>query len=223
LILKRKTTQEPLSPQVGSETGSTTSPIITLRENRLPLFSLVLVVVAFCLTAYMAYLNFETSRLAGAQLVRAQQLQVRAQTKFMDQYSEFLFQRMQAQRFEQSFEVRQKYYASFMAALSDAWNGVGRKQKQDLDTALNELAKAYYGLEPFLNEGDRLYVQKRIKIFVNLSRQLMGYERDRGGIVMEDKTTMDRMIGEFQDFLYPLLFEPRKAEGENRESGKAHR
>lgn len=186
----------------------TPSPIVTLKENRFPLFSLVLVILAFCLTAYIAYLNYEMTKVTGAQLIRAQQLQERAQSKFMDQYAEFLQQQTQAARFEHSFEVRQKHYTDFMGALSDAWSSVGRKDGKGLDGALQQLAKSYYGLEPFLDAGSRHYMQKRIAIFHNLAKQLMGYESAKRGIIMEDKTTMDRMIQDFQNFLYPLLFEP---------------
>lgn len=212
-------------PSTAAEQTNAVSPqtLITLKEARFPLYSLILVVLAFCLTAYMAYLNYEVSKVAGAQLVRAQQLQEHTQTKFMDQYSRFLLERDRAERFDRSFEVRQQYYSGFMAALSDTWSSVGRKNQADLDQSLNALAKSYYGLEPFLERGSRLYLQKRIKIFHNLARQLIGYESDRPGIIMEDKTTMDRMIGDFQQFLYPLLFEPERAEGESSESGKTDR
>lgn len=195
--------------------------VITLKENRFPLFSLVLVILAFCLTAYMAYLNYEITKVAGAQLIRAQQLQESAQSKFLDQYAHFLYQRAEAERFERSFEVRQKHYADFMGALSDAWNSVGRKNRQDLDKALHQLAKSYYGLEPFMDGGSRLSMQKRIAIFHNLAKQLIGYEQNKQGIIIEDKTTMDRMIREFQEFLYPMLFEPKGREDDKRESGQA--
>ena len=201
----------------------TNHPVVTLKENRFPLFSLVLVILAFCLTAYMAYLNYEITKVAGAQLIRAQQLQENAQSKFLDQYAHFLYQRAEAERFERSFEVRQKHYSDYMGALSDAWNAVGRKNRQDLDKALHQLAKSYYGLEPFMDSGSRLYVQKRIAIFHNLAKQLIGYEQNKGGIIMEDKSTMDRMIREFQEFLYPLLFEPKREEGERDESSQAKR
>ncbi|MAR91363.1 MAG: hypothetical protein CML06_10880 [Pseudomonadales bacterium] len=184
------------------------SPVVTLRENRFPLFSLVLVLLAFCLAAYVVYLNYEVTRVASAQLVRAQQLQSNTQTRFMEQYAGFLQQQAKAARFERSFQVRQQHYAAFMGGLQDAWRSVGRKDREALDDALNQLAKAYYGLEPFLAQGDRLYLQKRIKIFHNLAQQLLGYEQAQRGIIMEDKTTMDRMIDDFQQFLFPLLFDP---------------
>lgn len=201
----------------------TNHPVVTLKENRFPLFSLVLVILAFCLTAYMAYLNYEITKVAGAQLIRAQQLQESAQTKFLDQYAHFLYQRAEAERFERSFEVRQKHYSDFMGALEDAWNAVGRKNRQDLEQALHQLAKSYYGLEPFMEGGSRLYLQKRIAMFHNLAKQLIGYEQNKRGIIMEDKATMDRMTQEFREFLYPLLFEPKREEGEQNESGQAER
>tara|TARA_B100000674_G_scaffold61325_3_gene42600 strand:- start:10695 stop:11312 length:618 start_codon:yes stop_codon:yes gene_type:complete len=204
-------------------TEPTNHPVVTLKENRFPLFSLILVILAFALTAYMAYLNYEVTKVAGAQLIRAQQLQERTQTKFMDQYARFLYEQAQSARFERTFEVRQKHYADFMGALSDAWNSAGRKNAQDLDAALHQLAKSYYALEPFLDQGSRLYLQKRITIFHNLAKQLIGYEQNKRGIIMEDKSTMDRMIEEFQDFLYPLLFEPIHKEGKNGESGEIDR
>lgn len=202
---------------------STSHPVVTLKENRFPLFSLVLVILAFCLTAYMAYLNYEVTKVAGAQLIRSQQLQERAQTKFMDQYAHFLYERAESERFERSFEVRQKHYANFMGALSDAWNSVARKNRPDLDAALHQLAKSYYALEPFLDNGSRLYLQKRITIFHNLAKQLIGYEQKKRGIIMEDKSTMDRMIQEFQDYLYPILFEPIGAGRDSGESSKTDR
>jgi hypothetical protein len=191
--------------------------VVTLKENRFPLYSLVLVVLAFCLTGYMAYLNYQVTKVAGAQLIRAQQLQERAQSKFLDQYADFLYQQSQVARFERSFEVRQKLYADFMGALSDAWASVNRSDKKALDAALQQLAKSYYGVEPFLDVGSRHYLQKRIAIFHNLSRQLVGYGKEKQSIMMEDKTTMDRMIEDFQGFLYPLLFDIAGKDGGNGE------
>lgn len=199
------------------------SPVVTLKENRFPLFSLVLVILAFCLTAYMAYLNYEMTKVTGAQLIRAQQLQERAQSKFLDQYAEFLYQQAQSARFERSFEVRQKHYSDFMGALSDAWSSVGRRDGKGLEAALQQLAKSYYALEPFLDAGSRHSMQKRIAIFHNLAKQLMGYEPSKRGIIMEDKTTMDRMIQEFQGFLYPVLFEPVVKKESGGESDQADR
>ena len=201
----------------------TQPPIVTLKENRFPLFSLVLVILAFCLTAYVVFLNYEMTKVTGAQLLRAQQMQERAQAKFLDQYSTFLFQQAQSARFERTFEVRQKHYSDFMGALSDAWGSVGRKDGKGLENALHQLAKSYYALEPFLDAGSRHYMQKRIAIFHNLAKQLMGYEQERRGIIMEDKTTMDRMIQDFQEFLYPLLFEPLDKKEEGREGDETDR
>ncbi len=189
-------------------TENTTPSLVILKENRFPLFSLVLVILAFCLTAYMAYLNSEITKVAGAQLIRSQQLQEMAQSKFMDQYAKFLQQQAKLARFENSFEIRQKHYADFMAGLSDAWYSVNKKDRAGLDAALNKLAKAYYGLEPFLESGGRNYLKKRIAIFHNLAKQLSAGPRERNKITLEDKSTMNRMIEDFQNFLYPLLFDP---------------
>ena len=177
-------------------------------KNRFPFISLIFVLLAFTLAAYMAYLNYQITKVAGAQLVRSQQLQEQAQSKFMDQYSEFLLRQAKLARFEHSFEVRQKYYANFMAGLSDSWQSTNRKDKAGLDNALNELAKAYYGLEPFLEEGDRNYLKKRIAIFHNLAKQLAAGPKEREVVSLEDKSTMNRMIDDFQVLLYPILFDP---------------
>ena len=77
-----------------------------------------------------------------------------------------------------------------------------------MDNALNELAKAYYGLEPFLEEGDRNYLKKRIAIFHNLAKQLAAGPKERDVVSLEDKSTMNRMIDDFQVLLYPILFDP---------------
>lgn len=196
---------------------------VSVKESRFPMFSLVLVVLAFCLAAYIAYLNYEISKVAGAQLIRSQQLQEHAQSKFMDQYAQFLHQQTKLARFENSFEVRQKYYANFMSALSDAWFATSQKNQSDLDASMNTLAKSYYGLEPFLEAGDRHYLKKRIGIFHNLSKQLMGTPKERRSISLEGKSTMNRMMEDFQDFLYPLLFEPAGSNKEEENNNEANR
>ena len=75
-------------------------------KNRFPFISLIFVLLAFVLAGYMAYLNYQITKVAGAQLVRSQQLQEQAQSKFMDQYSAFLLRQAKLARFEHSFEVR---------------------------------------------------------------------------------------------------------------------
>lgn len=173
-----------------------------------PSVSMVLVLIAFAFAAYMAYLNYATYQLSSAQLLRSQQAQEQAQIKLMDQYSKFLEQQSRLSRFENSFQVRQKHYTQFMGALSDTWTSTSRHHSEGLDQALQNLAKAYYGLEPFLEAGGRHYLKKRIAIFHNLAKQLAKGDTANQQLVLEDKTTMNRMIEDFQDYLYPLLFEP---------------
>lgn len=163
----------------------------------LPLLAFLLVLVALLVTAFVAWINYLTSQQAAGQLLQAQQ-----------QYEQFVSQQSRLARFDKSFTVRQQYYADFMAALSDSWLSVNRKDRQGLEGSLQRLAKAYYGLEPFLESGGRHYLQKRIAAYHKLSEQLVDHEAHQKGLVLEDKTTLNQMLEDFQAYLYPLLFEP---------------
>jgi hypothetical protein len=189
------------------------------------LFGFILVLAALLVTAFVAYLNYQTSRVAGEQLIRSQQLQEQALVKAQQQYSVFLNKQAQVARFEKSFMARQQHYTEFMSALSDTWLSVNRKDSKALDTSLQKLAKSYYALEPFLEEGGRHYLQKRIAIYHNLAKQLVSDKVERDALVLEDKTTMNRMLEDFQSYLYPLLFKPFSNEqtqkGSDHERNKA--
>ena len=189
-----------------SESGHHT--LITLKENRFSIFSLVLVLLAFALTAWIAYLNYVMHQSASTQLLRAQQLQEKAQAGLLDQYNQYLKQQAVNARFERSFEIRQQFYARFMAGVSDVWLGVSRKDLKMVDGALNEMEKSYFGLEPFLNGGDRHYLKKRMIMLQNLAKQLVDPSYEYEGNMLADKKTLDQMSQDFQDYLYPLLFEP---------------
>ena len=190
-----------------SESGHHT--LITLKENRFSIFSLILVLLAFALTAWIAYLNYQMHQSAGAQLLRAQQLQEAAQARLQEQYTEYLKQQAFNARFEKSFEIRQRYYADFMAGVSDAWISVNRKNVKGLDDALNRMGKSYFGLEPFLNAAGRHYLKKRMTQFQNLAQQLADDRYEYQGNLLADKKTLNQMSEDFQSFLFPMLFQPQ--------------
>ena len=202
-----------------SESGHHT--LITLKENRFSIFSLILVLLAFALTAWIAWLNYVMHQSASAQLLRAQQLQERAQAGLLDQYNQYLKQQAINARYERNFEIRQQLYARFMAGVSDVWLGVNRKDMKLVDGALNEMEKSYFGLEPFLDGGDRHYLKKRMVMLQNMAKQLVDPRYEYEGNLLADKKTLDQMIGDFQDFLYPLLFEPGAQQDADDESTQA--
>lgn len=202
-----------------SETGHHT--LITLKENRFSIFSLLLVLLAFALTAWIAYLNYSMHQSAGAQLLRAQQLQEQAQVRLLDQYNQYLKQQALNSRFERSFEIRQQFYAQFMAGVSDVWLSVNRKDLKGLDVALNSMEKAYFGLEPFLDAGGRHYLKKRMVMLQNLTRQLVDPRYEYEGNLLADKKTLNQMSEDFQDYLYPLLFEPQAQQDGTDENNQA--
>ncbi len=178
------------------------------KDHRLPLFSFILVLAALLVTAFVAYLNFQATRLSGDQLIRSQQLQEQALARAQQQYAEFLTKQAQLARFEKSFMARQRHYTEFMSALSDTWVSVNRKDSKALDLALERLAKSYYALEPFLEDGGRHYLQKRIAGYHSLAKQLVASREERAALILQDKTTMNNMLEDFQSYLYPLLFKP---------------
>ncbi|MGB3622258.1 hypothetical protein FT643_01840 [Ketobacter sp. MCCC 1A13808] len=188
--------------------SSSTSPTFANKENRVILFGFVLVLAAIVMTGFVSYLNYKTGRVSGEQLIQAQQVQEQALARAQAQYAGFLDKQARVTRFEKSFMARQQHYAEFMAALSDTWLSVNRKDKQLLEDSLQKLAKSYYALEPFLEEGGRHYLQKRIAIYHNLAQQLLSDKVEHDGLVLEDKATMNRMLEDFQSYLYPLLFKP---------------
>lgn len=190
-----------------SESGHHT--LITLKENRFSIFSLLLVLLAFGLTGWIAWLNFAMHQSATAQLLRAQQLQERTQARLLEQYNAYLDKQASVERFERSFEIRQRFYAQFMAGVSDVWLSVNRKDNKALDGALNQMEKAYFGLEPFLDAGGRHYLKKRMVMLQNLAKQLVDPRYEYEGNLLADKQTLNRMSEDFQDYLYPLLFEPQ--------------
>jgi len=190
-----------------SESGHHT--LITLKENRFSIFSLILVLLAFALTAWIAYLNYQMHQSAGAQLLRSQQLQEMSQARLQQQYTEYLKQQAINTRFEKSFEIRQRYYAHFMAAVSDAWLSVGRKNVSGLNDALNRMEKSYFGLEPFLTAGGRHFLKKRMTQYQTLAMQLTDDRYEYQGNRLADKKTLSQMSDDFQSFLFPRLFEPQ--------------
>ncbi|MEZ5506075.1 MAG: hypothetical protein R3F38_08855 [Gammaproteobacteria bacterium] len=79
-----------------SESGHHT--LITLKENRFSIFSLLLVLLAFGLTGWIAWLNFAMHQSATAQLLRAQQLQERTQARLLEQYNAYLDKQASVER-----------------------------------------------------------------------------------------------------------------------------
>lgn len=138
------------------------------------------------------------------------QLNALRQSDEFNQYEVFIAEQFALARFDRSFELRQQHYASFMGALSDTWLHMNQKDAAALQVNLNELAKAFYALEPFLESGDRHELSKRIARFHRLVVQLVGSEQE-GSRQREAKTEVNDMIESFQTQLYPLLFEPRLA------------
>ncbi|HVL02148.1 MAG TPA: hypothetical protein VM553_20160 [Dongiaceae bacterium] len=188
-----------------SDTGHHT---LTLKENRLTILSLSLVLLAFLLTAWIAWLNYSMHRSATTQILKSQQLQERAQAHVQDQYTEYMKQEAANRRFEKAFEIKQRHYADFMGAVADVWLAVSRTDNAALENALHQLQKSNFGLEPFLDTGSRHYLQKRMKQYDALSRQLLNAEYRYKTNQEGDKKTLNQMSDEFQTFLYPLLFEP---------------
>ena len=166
-----------------------------LSEHRVLQFSLVLLVLAFALIAYMAYLNA--------------QLREQTQVALLDQYSEFISQQFTLARYEKSFEVRQKYYTQFMNGLQDSWFHMNRKNSEDLDNSLQLVAKSYYGLEPFLDASGRHYLKKRLALFHEATQHFADPEYSEI-VSLDDKSSVDTMIEDIQEYLYPLLFEPEQ-------------
>ena len=181
-------------------------PLITLKENRFPVFSLILVVLAFGLAGWIAWLNYVMHQSATAQLLRSQQMQERAVAGMLERYNDYLLQQASNARFEQSFEIRQEFYARFMAGVSDVWLSTSRKDMKSLDNALNQMEKAYFGLEPFLAGGERHFLKKRMLMMQNMAKQLVDPRYEYQGNLLSDKKTLDQMSQDFQDFLYPVLF-----------------
>lgn len=196
-------------------------PLITLKENRFPVFSLILVVLAFGLAGWIAWLNYVMHQSATAQLLRSQQMQERAVAGMLERYNDYLLQQASNARFEQSFEIRQEFYARFMAGVSDVWLSTSRKDMKSLDNALNQMEKAYFGLEPFLAGGERHFLKKRMLMMQNMAKQLVDPRYEYQGNLLSDKKTLDQMSQDFQDFLYPVLFEPRKdGDDESNQTGE---
>ena len=194
-----------------SETGHHTH--IPFRENRFLIFSLVLMLLAFLLTGWFAWLNYSMHRSATTQILKSQQLQERAQAHVQDQYTEYLKQEAANRRFEKAFEIKQRHYADFMGAVSDAWLAVNRSDTTLLENALHQMRKSCYGLEPFMDMGGRHFLQKRITLFEKLSTQLASGAEYRYKVNQDaDKAKLNGMSDEFQSFLYPLLFEPEAAQ-----------
>lgn len=202
-----------------SDTGHHT--LITLKENRFSIFSLILVLLAFMLAGWVAWLNYAMHQSAGAQLLRAQQLQERTQARLLEQYNAYLSQQASNARFERSFEIRQRFYAQFMAGVSDIWLAVNRKDMKGLDAALNQIEKAYFGLEPFLDSAGRHFLKKRMVMLQNLAKQLVDPRYEYEGNLLADKQTLNQMSEDFQDYLYPLLFEPQPRQDAADESNEA--
>ncbi len=194
-----------------SESGHHT--LITLKENSFSIFSLVLVLLAFLLTAWMAWLNYSAQSATTAQMLRAQ-------AHVQDQYTEFLNQAAANQRFEKAFEIKQRHYAEFMGAVSDVWLAVSRGDKKLLEDALHIMRKASYGLEPFLDGGGRHYLDKRMDKFEHLSNQLIDPQYQYKQNEAADRKTLNEMSDEFQTFLYPLLFEPEEGQEPADETAK---
>ena len=196
-------------------------PLITLKENRFPVFSLILVVLAFGLAGWIAWLNYVMHQSATAQLLRSQQMQERAVAGMLERYNDYLLQQASNARFEQSFEIRQEFYARFMAGVSDVWLSTSRKDMKSLDNALNQMEKAYFGLEPFLAGGERHFLKKRMLMMQNMAKQLVDPRYEYQGNLLSDKKTLAQMSQDFQDFLYPVLFEPRKdGDDESNQTGE---
>lgn len=185
-------------------------PLITLRENRFPIFSLILVVLAFGLAGWIAWLNYIMHQSATAQLLRSQQMQERALAGMLERYNDYLSQQASNARFEGSFEIRQEFYARFMGGVSDVWLSTNRKDMKSLDNALSQMEKAYFGLEPFLAGGERHFLKKRMLMLQNMAKQLVDPRYEYQGNLLTEKKTLDQMSQDFQDFLYPVLFEPQK-------------
>ncbi len=176
-----------------------------LSEHRVLQFSLVLLVLAFALIGYMAYLNA--------------QLREQTQVVLLDEYSKFISEQFTLARYEKSFEVRQKYYTEFMSGLQDAWFHMNRKQDVELSESLQQVAKAYYGLEPFLNPSGRHYLQKRLAQFHEATQHFADPEYSPA-LSLDDKSSVDAMIEDFQQYLYPLLFESKRgAANETEQAG----
>lgn len=196
-------------------------PLVTLKENRFPIFSLILVVLAFALAGWIAWLNYVMHQSATAQLLRSQQMQERGMAGLLERYNDYLLQQADNARFERSFEIRQTFYASFMAGVSDVWLNTSRKDMKGLDNALNQIEKAYFGLEPFLQTGERHFLKKRMVMMQNVAKQLVDPRYEYESNLLDDRKTLDQMSQDFQDFLYPILFEPRKeADDESAQTGE---
>lgn len=193
-------------------TETTHHTLVTLKENR---FALIALLLAFLLTGWMAWLNYSMHQSASLQLLRAQQLQERAQSHVQDQYTEYLKQEAANRRFEKAFEIKQQHYTLFMGGVSDVWLAVNRHDKTLLDDALHRMRKSFYGLEPFLDGGGRHYLKKHLQHFEALAQQLYAGDYDYKQNEAAHKVKLNEMSDTFQDYLYPLLFEPEQTPQEN--------
>lgn len=176
-----------------------TKPFTPGKDQRLLLrLSFALLALALVIIGFLIFLN---SRQTQSSQLQPPQLQVPVAA-----YQDFIEQQFALARYEKTFELRQQYYSQFMGALEDSWFAINRKEQAELAAAMHQLAKSYYGLEPFLDSSGRHYLKKRIAEFQRTMNRLSAEATDQP-LKLKDKQATNELIEALQDYLYPLLFE----------------
>ena len=166
-----------------------------INHEQLVRLSLGLLALALLIIGYLIFL-------LNRPVIKPAESQVSTQA-----FQNFIEQQFQLARYDKTFELRQRYYSQFMAALADGWYALSRQNQEELAESLHQLAKAYYGLEPFLDASGRHQLKKRIALFQRTMNRLSADAVANKPVKTQDKQAVNELIDELQEYLYPLLFQ----------------